>query len=69
MASTVAQILLTVERRNVVSVEPGQEDIRDEFQDCKADQTRKLFSSLFSEREHPPLEDLENQRRWSGFQG
>ena len=57
-------------RSNVVSVEPGKEDIRDEFPEllsCKSDHTRRLFlSSCLIVRELPRLKDIENQRQWSG---
>lgn len=57
-------------RSNVVSVEPGKEDIRDEFpqrlQSCKSGQTRRscfFFLSFFFycliERKHPTLEYFE----------
>lgn len=54
-------------RSNVVSVEPGKEDIRDEFpqrpQSCKSGQTLRscffLFFNCLIERKHPPLEYFE----------
>lgn len=49
-------------RSNVVSVEPGKEDIRDEFPEASELQIRSDTQALFfpfyclTEREHPPLE-------------